>query len=88
MEALEVGFSPVRALVGQPGATVTIVGPHLQVNQDLFGPRLTSFEIVPDARRRPPTVRVLEGAGCLPAGRHLGPRASTSRATLPRQRRR
>ena len=47
MDALEVGFSPIRALIGQPGASVTIVGPHLQVNQDLFGPRLSSFEIVP-----------------------------------------
>ena len=60
MEALEVGFSPVRALVGQPGATVTIVGPHLQVNQDIFGPRLAKFELVdePDGSR---TVRVIEG---------------------------
>ena len=26
MDALEVGFSPFRALIGQPGATVTVVG--------------------------------------------------------------
>lgn len=65
MEALEVGFSPLRALVGQPGATVTIVGPHLQVNQDLFGPRLAKFEYVdePDGGR---TVRVLEGEDQFP----------------------
>ena len=68
MEALEVGFSPVRALIGQPGATVTIVGPHLQVNQDLFGPRLTSFEIVPDPQGGGrPIVRVIEGAAAFPA---------------------
>lgn len=66
MEALEVGFSPVRALIGQPGATVTIVGPHLQVNQDLFGPRLTSFEMVPDPEGGRPTVRVIEGASAFP----------------------
>lgn len=66
MEALEVGFSPVRALIGQPGATVTIVGPHLQVNQDLFGPRLTSFEVVPDPQGGRPTVRVIEGASAFP----------------------
>ncbi|MHB1110918.1 MAG: hypothetical protein ACYCZU_11480, partial [Devosia sp.] len=66
MEALEVGFSPVRALIGQPGATVTIVRPHLQVNQDLFGPRLTSFEIVPDPEGGRPTVRVIEGASAFP----------------------
>lgn len=65
MEALEVGFSPVRAIVGQPGATVTIVGPHLQVNQDLFGPRLAKFELVdePDGSR---TVRVIEGENQFP----------------------
>lgn len=65
MEALEVGFSPVRAIVGQPGATVTIVGPHLQVNQDLFGPRLAKFELVdePDGSR---TVRVIEGEDQFP----------------------
>jgi hypothetical protein len=65
MEALEVGFSPVRAIVGQPGATVTIVGPHLQVNQDLFGPRLAKFELVdePDGSR---TVRVIEGQDQFP----------------------
>lgn len=65
MDALEVGFSPLRALVGQPGATVTIVGPRLQVNQDLFGPRLAKFEYVdePDGGR---TVRVLEGEDQFP----------------------
>lgn len=65
MEALEVGFSPIRAIVGQPGATVTIVGPHLQVNQDLFGPRLAKFELVdePDGSR---TVRVIEGQDQFP----------------------
>ncbi|RYE55777.1 MAG: hypothetical protein EOP18_05390, partial [Rhizobiaceae bacterium] len=65
MEALEVGFSPIRAIVGQPGATVTIVGPRLQVNQDLFGPRLAKFELIdePDGSR---TVRVIEGQDQFP----------------------
>lgn len=65
MEALEVGFSPLRALVGQPGATITVVGPHLQVNQDLFGPRLAKFEYVdePDGGR---TVRIIEGEDQFP----------------------
>lgn len=66
MEALEVGFSPIRALWGQPGATVTVVGAHLQVNQDLFGPRLASFEIVPDPEGGRPTVRIIEGADAFP----------------------
>jgi len=66
MEALEVGFSPIRALIGQPGATVTMVGPHIQVNQDLFGPRLAEFEVVPDPAGGPATVRVLEGSTAFP----------------------
>jgi hypothetical protein len=73
MDALEVGFSPVRALIGQPGATVTVVGPHIQINQDLFGPRLADLEIVPDPNGGPATVRVLEGSSAFPdAGIHSG----------------
>ncbi|MGV8854882.1 MAG: AsmA-like C-terminal domain-containing protein [Devosia sp.] len=67
MDALEVGFSPVRALVGQPGATITIVKPKLQVVQDLFGPRLTSFDLVEDQAGGPATVRVQEGEDVFPA---------------------
>lgn len=73
MDALEVGFSPVRALIGQPGATVTVVGPHIQINQDLFGPRLADLEVVPDPNGGPATVRVLEGSTAFPdAGIHSG----------------
>jgi hypothetical protein len=65
VEALEIGFSPWRALIGQPGASITVVGPHLQINQDLFGPRLANFEYedAPDGTR---TVRVIEGADAFP----------------------
>ncbi|UJW86274.1 AsmA-like C-terminal domain-containing protein [Devosia sp. SL43] len=66
MDALEVGFSPARALFGQPGATVTIVRPHIQIVQDLFGPRVTSFELVEDPAGGPPTVRVQEGEDAFP----------------------
>ncbi|MEO8757159.1 MAG: hypothetical protein ABI398_05325 [Devosia sp.] len=73
MQALEVGFSPIRALIGQPGATVTVVGPHVQINQDLFGPRLADLEVVPDPKGGPATVRVLEGSSAFPdAGIHSG----------------
>lgn len=61
MEALEVGFSPLRALMGQPGASITVVGPHLQLVQDLHGPRLARMEIVEDPEGGVPTLRVLEG---------------------------
>jgi hypothetical protein len=67
MEALEVGFSPIRALIGQPGATVTIVEPHIQINQDLFGPRLAEFEIEPGTNGEPDTVRVIEGTKAFPS---------------------
>jgi hypothetical protein len=66
MKALEVGFSPVRALIGQPGATVTIVEPHIQINQDLFGPRLAEFEIEPGTDGGPDTVRIIEGSNAFP----------------------
>jgi hypothetical protein len=66
MEGLHVGFSPIRALWGQPGATVTVVKPYIQVNQDLFGPRLVSFDIVPGENGAPPTVRILEGEDAFP----------------------
>ncbi|WP_299742896.1 hypothetical protein [Devosia sp.] len=66
MAALEIGFSPVRALFGQPGATITIVKPHIQIVQDLFGPRVTSFEMVDDPKGGPPTVRVMEGQDAFP----------------------
>jgi hypothetical protein len=81
MDALEVGFSPARALFGQPGATVTMVRPHIQIVQDLFGPRVTSFEMVEDTGGGPPTVRVLEGqdtfptVGISPEGIQLSQRA-------------
>lgn len=65
MDALEIGFSPTRALKGQAGATITIVGPHLQVNQDLFGPRLAKFEYAEDSAGGL-TVKVMEGEDAFP----------------------
>ncbi|HHY49493.1 MAG TPA: AsmA-like C-terminal region-containing protein [Alphaproteobacteria bacterium] len=82
MEALEVGFSPVRALWGQPGATVTVVGPHLQVNQDLFGPRLVTFNIVPDPDGGRPIVQIIEGNEAFPEV-GLSPQGVDVRGELP-----
>jgi hypothetical protein len=67
MQALDVGFSPFRALIGQPGATITMVAPHLQVNQDLLGPRLANFQFVDDPNGGPPTVRIMEGSDAFPS---------------------
>ncbi len=65
MDALEVGISPSRMLFGQAGAIVQVVGPHLQVNQDLFGPRLAKFEYV-DSPNGERTVRIIEGQHSFP----------------------
>jgi hypothetical protein len=66
MDALEVGFSPIRALVGQPGATVTVVRPYIQVSQDMFGPRLVTLKVVPGEDGAPATVQILEGKDAFP----------------------
>lgn len=66
VDALEIGFSPLRALIGQPGAAITVVGPHVQVVQDLYGPRPTSLQTVPDPAGGRPTVRVQEGEDAFP----------------------
>jgi len=67
MKALDVGFSPIRVLIGQPGATITMVAPHLQVNQDLLGPRLANFQIVNDPKSDRAIVRVQEGEDAFPS---------------------
>lgn len=66
MEALEIGFSPARALFGQPGTTVTVVAPHIQIIQDLYGPRPARFEIVEGESGAIYTIRVLEGEDAFP----------------------
>ncbi len=66
MEALEIGFSAGRALLGQPGAEITLVGPRLQVVQDLFGPRLAQFELIEETNDEHALVRVIEGESAFP----------------------
>lgn len=66
MEALEIGFSPSRAFFGQPGTTITIVAPHVQIIQDLYGPRPARFEIVEGESGSLYTIRVLEGDDAFP----------------------
>jgi hypothetical protein len=67
MEALEVGFSPLRAIIGQPGASITMVAPHIQMVQDLLGPRLSRFTVVDDPNGGAATVRVQEGSDTFPS---------------------
>ncbi|MCF6302618.1 MAG: hypothetical protein L3J13_05385, partial [Devosiaceae bacterium] len=66
MEALEIGFSAGRALLGQPGAEITLVAPRLQVVQDLFGPRLAQFELIEGTANEHALVRVIEGESAFP----------------------
>lgn len=82
MQALDVGFSPLRALIGQPGATITMVGPHLQVNQDLLGPRLANFQVIDDPAGGPPTVRVQEGEDAFPTV-GISPKGLSVHGALP-----
>ncbi len=81
MDALEIGFSPTRAMMGQAGATVTIVGPHIQVNQDLFGPRLAKFEYAEDPSGAL-TIKVMEGEDAFPQ-LNLSPTGVDVVGTLP-----
>jgi len=84
MDALEIGFSPIRALVGQPGATITIVRPHIQIVQDLFGPRTTSFELEENPEGGT-TARVLEGEDAFPSVDISGNGVDVRGGSLPLQ---
>lgn len=66
MASLDVGFSPVRALFGQPAANVTLIEPHLQIVQDLLGPQLSGFDVVEPTDGTEPFVRVRQGAAARP----------------------
>ncbi len=46
MQALDVGFSPFKALIAQPSLNIKLVRPKLKIIQDLLGPRLAEFELV------------------------------------------
>jgi hypothetical protein len=67
LEAIEVGFSPARALFGQPGASIGIIGPDIEMVQDLHGPRLVELEFHGLSEDMVPTIRVMEGADRFPA---------------------
>ena len=67
MDALAVGFSPLQAIIGQPGLSITLVRPQIQIVQDLFGPRIAGFELVDDKDGNDATIWVLEGDSSLPS---------------------
>lgn len=67
MAALNIGFSPFSAMIGQPGANITLVEPKLQVIQDLLGPRLARFVVEEQPGSDDATVRVIEGDTAYPS---------------------
>src|SRR5690606_30304402 len=67
MEALEIGLSPIGALMGQPHARLTLIAPQFQMVQDLAGPRLSRFEFLEVDGTGETVVRVLEGETSNPA---------------------
>lgn len=69
MDALEIGFLPIQAIFGRPGVSVTMVRPHIQLVQDLFGPRLAGFQLVDDEDGDDATIRIIEGENSLPSVR-------------------
>lgn len=65
-DALEIGFSPLQAIYGQPAAVVTLVNPQVQVLQDLLGPRLASFTTREDPATGETIVEIREGNDAYP----------------------
>ncbi len=62
LAALDVSFSPIRAIIGQPSLNISLVRPNLQIIQDLLGPRLAEFEIVEEKpNSNEAAIYILEG---------------------------
>ncbi len=65
LEALNIGFSPLKSLIGQPALNISLISPHLKVIQDLLGPRLADFEII-DENGEDAAIYILEGETSYP----------------------
>ena len=66
IDALEIGFSPLQSLIGQPAAVVTLVNPRVQILQDLLGPRLASFTETKDPDTGETVVEIKSGRDTYP----------------------
>ena len=66
MEAIHLGFSPVKALFGNPSVRLTLIKPQIKIIQDLHGPRLSDFEFVQDNDGKNAVVWVMEGEKSFP----------------------
>lgn len=61
MEGLDIGVSPIGAAIGRPDARVVLIEPRFQLVQDLFGARLSRFELIEQGGGQAPLVRIIEG---------------------------
>ena len=68
LKALNVGFSPIKSLFGQPSLNISLVQPHLKIIQDLLGPRIAEFEII-DEGGDEAAIYILEGENSYPSVR-------------------
>jgi len=66
MESLDIGFSPLNAIFGQPGVNITLLQPKIKIIQDLHGPRLGEFEFIEDSEGKDAAVWVMEGENSFP----------------------
>ena len=67
MKALDIGFSPLKALINQPSLKVALVSPKLKIIQDLLGPRLADFELITsEDNENSDAIYVLEGEKSYP----------------------
>ncbi len=66
IDALEIGISPLLSLIGQPAAVIILVNPHLQLLQDLLGPRLAAFTEHRDPETGDTVVEIKQGKDVYP----------------------
>ncbi len=82
-EALEIGFAPLQALIGQPGAVVSLISPQIHILQDLLGPRLAAFTASTDPDTGETVVKVQQGKDVYPDV-HIGADGLKVSGPLPR----
>ncbi len=67
MEAINLGFSPIKSLFGNPSINVAFLNPTVKIVQDLHGPRFGDFEFVEDSDGNNAVIWVLEGENSYPS---------------------
>jgi len=67
MEAINLGFSPIKSLFGNPSVNVAFLSPTIKIVQDLHGPRFGDFEFVEGSDGNNAVIWVLEGENSYPS---------------------